>query len=144
MTNVRMYQQILDRRVADQVVREAGPGVELEHIAHVRIPEVGVDQQRRVVDLHREADGEIERNGRFAGALVGAGDRDGLPSVLTHLHEHLRAQQAERVGRRVVHHRRHAVALEYVRCNLYDTSARVLDLFRQPDWCRCFQRRHRA
>ena len=102
IADIGVDQQVLERRVAHQVVREAGPRLELQHVAQVRIAEVGVDQQRRVVHLHREADGEVERDGGLAGALVGARHRERLPAVLAHLHQDLRAQQPECVGRRVV------------------------------------------
>src|SRR5262249_21134762 len=67
-----MQEKVRQRRAAPQIVHEPRSRFELKHVADVRIPEVGVDQEGRVVDLHRKADGEVECDRRLACALVGA------------------------------------------------------------------------
>ena len=122
-----MDQEIFEGRVAHEIVRKAGPRLQLQHMAQVGITQVGVDQEGRVVNLHGEAHCEVEGDRGLAGALVGARHGESLPRVLSYLHQHLRSQEPKCVGRRVIAHRDHAMAFEHAGRDLDTPGARVGD-----------------
>ena len=128
VADVGMDQEIFEGRVAHQIVRKAGPRLQLQHVAQVGIAQVGVDQEGRVVNLHGEAHCEVEGDRGLASALVGARHGESLPRVLSHLHQHLRSQEPKCVGRRVIAHRDHAMAFEHAGRDLDTPSARVGDV----------------
>ena len=148
IADVGMDQQVFQRSLPRQVIREPGSGLELEHMPEIGVAQIGVDQEGRVVHLHCEADREVESDRRLAGALVRARHRKRLPAVLAHLHEDLRAQELEGVGRCVDIYRSDSVPLQYARHDIDGPGARIRDpagstarhgcrgcrLLQRPEW----------
>ena len=99
-----MDEQIGQRRVVEQIITQAFGGGDAQVFVQVRVLQVGVDQQYRVVNFHGDAGGEIQRGNGFAFSRARAGDGEHIPVIFLESLQGLGAEHFVGVRERALFH----------------------------------------
>src|SRR6266851_7407678 len=94
-----VYQQFFNRHIRHEVVAQARARRQAKIITRARLAQISLDKQGSLVELHRQADCQIDRNQCLTFALIRTGHRQSRPVMLPQGARHLRGENLESLAK---------------------------------------------